>query len=88
MILLNIYFPGWIFLVVMWRIFVLIKGWSLTLRVDMYCIACLYRILLSVRLVLNVCTCTVVGLNRTFVEAKMFTFTLECMYFIFNKCPF
>ncbi len=32
-------------------------------------------------------TCTVVGLNRTLIEAKMFTFTLEFRHFIFNKCP-
>jgi hypothetical protein len=38
------------------------------------------------RLVLNL-ACTVVGLNGTLVEAKMFTFTLECTHFIFNKCP-
>ncbi len=27
------------------------------------------------------------GLNETLVEAKMFTITIECMHFIFNKCP-
>jgi hypothetical protein len=32
-------------------------------------------------------TCTVMGLNGTLVEAKMFTFTLECTHFIFSKCP-
>jgi hypothetical protein len=32
-------------------------------------------------------TCTIVGLNGTLVEAKMLTFTLECMHFIFIKCP-
>ncbi len=32
-------------------------------------------------------TGTVVGLNWTLVESKMFTFTLECMHFICNKCP-
>ncbi len=32
-------------------------------------------------------TCTVVGLNWTLVEAKMFTFTPESTHFIFNKCP-
>ncbi len=32
-------------------------------------------------------TCTVVGLNGTLVEAKMFTLTLECTHFFFNKCP-
>ncbi len=32
-------------------------------------------------------TCSVVGLNGTLVEAKMFTFTIERMHFIFNKCP-
>ena len=29
--------------------------------------------------------CTVVSLNGTLVEAKKFTFTLECTHFIFNK---
>ncbi len=33
-------------------------------------------------------TCTVVGVNWTLDEAKMFTFTLESTHFIFNKCPF
>jgi hypothetical protein len=32
-------------------------------------------------------TCTAVGLNGTLVEAKMFTFTLDCKHFIFNKFP-
>ena len=32
-------------------------------------------------------TCTVVGVNWTLVEAKMFTFTLESTHFIFKKCP-
>ncbi len=32
-------------------------------------------------------TCTVVSVNRTLVEAKMCTFTLESTHFIFNKCP-
>ncbi len=32
-------------------------------------------------------TCNVVGLKRTLVEAKLFTFTLECTHSIFNKCP-
>jgi hypothetical protein len=32
-------------------------------------------------------TCTVVSLNGTLVVAKMFTLTLECTHFIFNKCP-
>ncbi len=32
-------------------------------------------------------TCTVVSVNGTLVEAKMFTFTLESTQFIFNKCP-
>jgi hypothetical protein len=32
-------------------------------------------------------TCTVVGLNGTLVEAKMFTITPESTHFIFNKCP-
>jgi hypothetical protein len=31
--------------------------------------------------------CTVVSLYRRLVEAKMFTVTLECTHFIFNKCP-
>ncbi len=31
-------------------------------------------------------TCTVVTVNETLVEAKMCTFTLEFMHFIFNKC--
>ncbi len=29
--------------------------------------------------------CTVVSLNGTLVEAKMFTFTIECTHLIFNK---
>ncbi len=32
-------------------------------------------------------TCTVVSVNGTLVEAKMCTFTLESMHFLFNKCP-
>jgi hypothetical protein len=32
-------------------------------------------------------TCTVVSVNGTLVEAKMWTFTLESTHFIFNKCP-
>ncbi len=32
-------------------------------------------------------TCAVVSVNGTLVEAKMWTFTLEYMHFIFNKCP-
>jgi hypothetical protein len=32
-------------------------------------------------------TCTILGLNGTLIEAQMFTFTLECTHFIFNKCP-
>ncbi len=32
-------------------------------------------------------TCTVVSINGTLVEAKMFTFTLESTHFIFNWCP-
>ncbi len=32
-------------------------------------------------------TCTVVGVNWTLVEAKMFTFMLVSTHFIFNKCP-
>jgi hypothetical protein len=32
-------------------------------------------------------TCTVVDLNGTLVEAKMFTFTLEYTHFTFNKGP-
>jgi hypothetical protein len=32
-------------------------------------------------------TCTVVSINGTLVEAKMFTFTLESTHFIFNYCP-
>jgi hypothetical protein len=32
-------------------------------------------------------TCTVVSVSETLVEAKMCTFTLESMHFIFNKCP-
>jgi hypothetical protein len=32
-------------------------------------------------------TCTVVSVNGTLVEDKMFTFTLESTHFIFNKCP-
>ncbi len=32
-------------------------------------------------------TGTVVGLNGTLVEAKMFTFTQECTHFIFKKGP-
>ncbi len=35
----------------------------------------------------NFGTCTVVALNGTLVEAKMFTFTLECTHFILSKCP-
>ncbi len=35
----------------------------------------------------NFGTCTVVGLHGTLVDAKMFTFTLECTHFIFNNCP-
>ncbi len=31
--------------------------------------------------------CTVVSLNGTLIEIKMFTFTLECTHFIFNECP-
>jgi hypothetical protein len=31
--------------------------------------------------------CTVVSVNGTLVEAKMWTFTLECTHFLFNKCP-
>ncbi len=31
-------------------------------------------------------TCIVVSPNGT-LEAKMFTSTLECTHFIFNKCP-
>ncbi len=27
------------------------------------------------------------GVNGTLVEAKMFTFTLESMHFVFKKCP-
>jgi hypothetical protein len=30
---------------------------------------------------------SVLSLIGTLVEAKMFTFTLECTHFIFNKCP-
>jgi hypothetical protein len=29
----------------------------------------------------------VIGVNGTLVEAKMFTFTIECAHFIFTKCP-
>ncbi len=32
-------------------------------------------------------TCTVVDVNWTLVEAKMFTFSLDSTNFIFNKCP-
>ncbi len=32
-------------------------------------------------------TCTVVSVNGTLVEAKMFTFTLESTHFNFNMCP-
>jgi hypothetical protein len=32
-------------------------------------------------------TCTVVGLNETLVESKVFTFALEYTHFGFNKCP-
>jgi hypothetical protein len=32
--------------------------------------------------------CTVVGLNGTLVELKMFRFILEYLHFIFIKCPF
>jgi hypothetical protein len=32
-------------------------------------------------------TCTVVSVNGTLVEVKMFTFTLESSHFIFSKCP-
>ncbi len=32
-------------------------------------------------------TCTVVSVNRTLVEVKMCTITLESTHFIFNKCP-
>ncbi len=31
--------------------------------------------------------CTVVSLNGTLVEIKMFTFNLDCTHFIFNECP-
>jgi hypothetical protein len=32
-------------------------------------------------------TCTVVGINGTLVEDKMFTFAQECTHFIFTKSP-
>ncbi len=32
-------------------------------------------------------TCTVVSVNGTPIEAKMWTFTLECAHVIFNKFP-
>ncbi len=35
----------------------------------------------------NLGTCSVVGLDGTLDEAKVFTFTLECTYFLFYKCP-
>ncbi len=33
-------------------------------------------------------TCTVVGLNGTLAEAKMFTFTLECTHLSLTRVPF
>jgi hypothetical protein len=36
---------------------------------------------------LNLALAPIVSVNRTLVEAKLCTFTLECMLLIFNKCP-
>jgi hypothetical protein len=33
------------------------------------------------------CTCTVVCVNETLLEAKICTFALESTHFIFSKCP-
>ncbi len=46
-----------------------------------------YTVIRSVWVSTKFGTCTVVSVNGTLVEAKMWTFTLESTHFIFNKCP-
>ncbi len=50
-------------------------------------VAPLYTVIRFVPVSTKFGTCTVVSENGTLVKAKMCTFTLECKYFIFNKCP-
>ncbi len=48
---------------------------------------CKYTVIRFVWVSAKFGTCTVVNVNGTLVEAKMWTFTLEFTHFIFNKCP-
>ncbi len=46
-----------------------------------------YNVILFVRVSAKFGTCTVMSVNGTLVEDKMFRFKGECAHFWFNKCP-
>ncbi len=64
------------------RLYYIVLKWSKSLQVYTT-----YTVIRFVRVSAKFGTCTVVGVNWTLVEAKMFTFTLESTHFIFSKCP-
>ncbi len=46
-----------------------------------------YTVIRFLRVSAKFGTCTILGVNEILVGAKICTFTLESMHFIFNKCP-